>query len=102
MSPKNDSDDFCTLGPAADQGDQGGDAPAGRRGEGARIYGKEGCPHTKRARAALPRALFVDVLADPTALEEMLRLSGGVRRIPVIVHGYGRSDAVEIGFKRGA
>jgi glutaredoxin 3 len=102
MSPTKGSDDFCTLGLAADQGDQAGDAPAASQGEGARIYGKEGCPHTKRARAAWPRALFVDVLADPAALEEMLRLSGGVRRIPVIVHGDGRRDAVEIGFKRGA
>jgi len=97
MSPKNNGD-FCTLGPAADQGDLAGNDPAASQGEGARIYGKEGCPHTKRARAALPRALFVDVLAEPTALKEMLRLSGGVRRIPIIVRG----DAVEIGFKRGA
>jgi len=86
MSPENGRDEFSPLGPATGQG------------EGARIYGKEGCPHTMRARAALPCALFVDVLADPAALEEMLRLSGGVRRIPVIVHG----GAVEIGFKRGA
>lgn len=91
MSPENDRDGFRTIGPG----------PAGQ-GEGARIYGKEGCPHTMRARAALPCALFVDVLADPAALEEMLRLSGGVRRVPVIVHGDGRGDAVEIGFKRGA
>jgi glutaredoxin len=63
-----------------------------------RIYGKEGCPHTMRAREALPKAEFVDVLAEPAGLEEMLRLTGGVRRVPVIVRG----DAVEIGFKRGA
>jgi len=63
-----------------------------------RIYGKENCPHTKRARAALPAAQFVDVLADAQALAEMLRLSGGVRRVPVIVNG----QSVEIGFKRGA
>jgi len=63
-----------------------------------RIYGKDGCPHTRRAREALPGAVFLDVLADPLLLAEMLRLSGGVRRVPVIVRG----DAVEIGFKRGA
>lgn len=102
MSSANGSDDFCTLGTAVDQGDRAGNDPAASLGEGSRIYGKENCPHTKRARAALPRARFVDVLADPTALEEMLRLSGGVRRIPVIVHGGERGDAVEIGFKRGA
>jgi hypothetical protein len=38
------------------------------------------------------------VLADPASLEEMLRLSGGVRRVPVIV----RKDGVEIGFRRGS
>ncbi len=90
MSPTNGSDEFPSIDPAAGQG------------EGVRIYGKEGCPHTRRARAAWPRALFVDVLADPTALEEMLRLSGGVRRIPVIVHSAGHGDAVQIGFQRGA
>ena len=67
-------------------------------GTGIRIYGKQGCPHTKRARQAWPQAQFVDVLADPLLLEEMLKLSGGVRRIPVIVRG----DLVEIGFQRGA
>lgn len=81
----------CTIGsgPVPREPDQG---------LGARIYGKQGCPHTNRARAALPCAQFVDVLADPAALEEMLRLSGGVRRVPVIVRG----DAVEVGFRRGA
>jgi glutaredoxin 3 len=63
-----------------------------------RIYGKDGCPHTRRAREAMPGAVFLDVFADPLILEEMLRLSGGVRRIPVIV----RAGGVEIGFKRGA
>jgi glutaredoxin len=86
--------DFCTL-PAA--GQSAGPEPASE-GLGARIYGKEGCPHTKRAREALPRAAFIDVLADPAALEEMLTLSGGVRRVPVIV----RDGTVEIGFRRGA
>jgi len=102
MSPKHGSDDFCSLGPTASQGSQSEDGATPGQREGARIYGKEDCPHTKRARAALPRARFVDVLADPAALEEMLGFSGGMRRIPVIVHGDGHSAAVEIGFKRGA
>ncbi|SNR66536.1 Glutaredoxin [Humidesulfovibrio mexicanus] len=81
----------CTIG-------KGAASQEADLGIGARIYGKEGCPHTSRARAALPRARFVDVLADPASLEEMLRLSGGVRRVPVIV----RKDGVEIGFRRGS
>lgn len=94
MDGADSQEDCCTL-PLS------GDTPADAsvdRGAGARIYGKDGCPHTRRARAALPEARFIDVLADPLLLEEMLRLSGGVRRIPVIV----RKDSVEIGFQRGA
>lgn len=72
-------------------------------GAGVLIYGKQGCPHTDRARASLPLARFVDVLADPQALEEMLRLSGGQRRIPVIVWpADDGGETVEIGFRRGA
>ena len=82
---------FCTL-PSPSAPENGDD------GTGAVIYGREGCPHTARARKGLPRARFIDVTADPAALEEMLRLSGGVRRIPVIVRG----EMVEIGFRRGA
>ena len=74
------------------------DEGAGDFGKSVRIYGKPGYPHTKRAREAWPQAQFVDVLADPLKLAEMLKLSGGVRRIPVIVNG----ESVEIGFKRGA
>lgn len=89
------SDDYCDL-PAP------GGAPAPHadpdQGEGALIYGKAGCPHTRRALAALPRARFVDVLEDPSALEEMLALTGGVRRVPVIRRG----ERVEVGFRRGA
>ena len=68
------------------------------RGQGALIYGKQGCPHTLRARQAMPLARFIDVLADPRALEEMLRFTGGARRVPVIKRG----RAVEIGFRRGS
>jgi len=88
---------FCEL-------PQAGAAPAAAPddGAGARIYGKQGCPHTNRARRALPAARFIDVLADPVALEEMLRLSGGVRRVPVIVRGEAGRESVEVGFRRGA
>lgn len=70
------------------------------------IYGKGGCPHTRRALEALPGARFVDVLLDPQALDEMLRLTGGVRRVPVVVRPGNGADApdptVEVGFRRGA
>ncbi len=82
---------FCTLpSPSAPENEDDG--------TGAVIYGREGCPHTARARKGLPRARFVDVTADPAALEEMLRLSGGVRRIPVIV----RDGEVSVGYRRGS
>lgn len=56
------------------------------------IYGKQSCPFTRAARqfyAEAGRAVrFVDVKADPEYLDEMLRHSGGDRRIPVILdHG---------------
>ena len=91
QSPSEESCPLSRPQPSEPHGEQD-------QGEGARIYGKEGCPHTDRARAALPRASFVDVQADAEALEEMLRLSGGVRRVPVIARG----DAVEVGFRRGS
>lgn len=89
----------CTL-PLRD----GGDADRDVRHDGADviIYGKDGCPHTRRAREALPGATFIDVLADPVRLEEMLALSGGVRRVPVIVRAEAGGRSVEVGFKRGA
>lgn len=62
------------------------------------IYGKQGCPHTRRALEAHPEARFVDVLLSPAHLEEMLRLSGGVRRVPVVV----REGEATVGFNRGS
>ncbi|WFS63778.1 UXX-star (seleno)protein family 1 [Pseudodesulfovibrio thermohalotolerans] len=62
------------------------------------IYGKSTCPHTKRALAAHPQARFVDILASEANLEEMLKLSGGLRRIPVIVH----DGETTVGFNRGS
>lgn len=62
------------------------------------IYGKSTCPHTRRALDAYPQARFIDVLLSPADLDEMMRLSGGQRRIPVIV----RNGEVEIGYRRGS
>jgi glutaredoxin len=43
-------------------------------------------------------ATYHDVQKDAARLEEMLKLSGGVRKVPVIVQG-GRAS---IGFERGS
>lgn len=100
--------DSCALPaglPAGLDADRDGDRDADRdtgRGQGARIYGKQGCPHTARARQALPLARFIDVLADPAALEEMLRLSEGLRRVPIIVRATPGGEEVELGFRRGS
>ena len=62
------------------------------------IYGKAGCPHTKRALDAHPGARFIDVLMSPADLEKMMELSGGLRKVPVIVE----DGKVSIGFNRGS
>ncbi len=50
------------------------------------IYGKAGWPYTDKARSAYGKtAKYFDVEADSTKLEEMLKHSGGVRKVPVIV-----------------
>ena len=49
------------------------------------IYGKPNCPHTRRALDANPDARFIDVLMSPSDMDEMLKLSDGRRRVPVIV-----------------
>ncbi len=60
-----------------------------------RIYGTESCPYTRKAREAYgDRAIFIDVGTDPQRLDEMLKLSGGRRQIPVIVEG----KRITIGF----
>ncbi len=61
------------------------------------IYGRDTCPHTRRARDAYPDATFYDILADPAKLDEMVKLSNGIQKIPVLVV----DGKVEIGFKRG-
>lgn len=59
------------------------------------IFGKDGWPFTREARAAHGNsAKYIDVKADSTKLEEMLKYSKGVRQVPVIVEG----DKVTIGY----
>ena len=53
------------------------------------IYGKDGCPYTQAARDHYagrgPQMTYVNVKKDAAGLEQMLRHSGGKRRVPVIV-----------------
>ena len=65
------------------------------------IFGKEGWPFTEKARLAYEgKAKYYDVKSDSTKLEEMLKYSGGVRKVPVILEegkvtiGYGGSWGV--------
>ena len=52
------------------------------------IYGKSGCPFTDQALSAYgKKARYIDVESDGAKLQEMLKLSGGVRKVPVIVEG---------------
>jgi glutaredoxin 3 len=51
------------------------------------IYGKAGCPFTDKAKSAYKTAEYFDVKQDPVKLEEMLKYSKGVRKVPVIVGG---------------
>ncbi len=62
------------------------------------IYGKDSCPYTHDARdsyaARGERVEYVNVKKDAAALERMLALTNGKRRVPVIVDG----ERVTIGF----
>ncbi len=62
------------------------------------IYGKEGWGHTAAARSKLTDAIYYDVKKDDAKLEEMLNLSKGIRRVPVIVKENGE---IQIGFDGG-
>mgnify|MGYP001139480060 CR=1 FL=1 len=66
------------------------------------LYGVRWCPYTAELREALAwRGLsFVeyDVEADPTALDRLLRLTGGIRTVPVLVE---EGRVVEIGWQGG-
>ena len=59
------------------------------------IFGKAGWPYTDKARSAYAdTAEYFDVKSDSTKLKEMLKYSGGVHKVPVIVEG----DKVTIGY----
>lgn len=62
------------------------------------IYGKDGCPYTSAAREDYANRKvafeYINVLADPNKLKEMLKQSKGVRKVPVIVDG----GKVTVGF----
>jgi glutaredoxin 3 len=52
------------------------------------IYGKPGCPFTDQALSAYgKKATYFNVESDKAKLQEMLKVSGGVRKVPVIVEG---------------
>ncbi|BAF59787.1 MAG: glutaredoxin family protein [Pelotomaculum sp.] len=62
------------------------------------VYGKEGCPYTLAAKKDLSQRKvpysYYDVQKDQKAMQEMLKLTGGVRKVPVIVE----NGNVKIGF----
>ena len=62
------------------------------------IYGKDTCPYTTAARQDYEKKglafTYINVVADPSKLPEMLKHSKGKRNVPVIVDG----TKVEVGF----
>ena len=61
------------------------------------IYGKDSCPYTADARehyGSRGDVQYVNVKKDADALRRMLELTGGKRRVPVIV----ADGVVTIGF----
>ena len=61
------------------------------------IYGKDSCPYTGEARehfGSRGDVRYLNVKKDAEALRQMLELSGGQRRVPVIVE----DGKVTIGF----
>jgi len=69
--------------------------------EAVRIYGKSTWPHTHAAREDFgARGLpveFHDVKQDPEAMRRFLELSGGSRRVPLIVE----QGRVTVGYEGG-
>ena len=63
------------------------------------IYTSQSCPHSFLAKRDLANRnvpyMAVDVDEDPEALNKMLALNGGLRRVPTIVEG----DKVTVGFR---
>lgn len=66
------------------------------------LYSQPGCPRCKRARDFLEaRGVSyrdVDVTADRAAFDEMRRVSGGARTVPVLLVG----ENILIGFEEAA
>ena len=61
------------------------------------IYGKDSCPYTADARdhyGSRGEVQYINVRKDADALRRMLELTGGKRRVPVIVD----QGTVTIGF----
>ena len=63
------------------------------------IYGKDAWPYTRAAREAFAKNGrkfdYCNVIKEPDQMENMLKFSKGVRKVPVIVEG----DTVTIGFE---
>lgn len=62
------------------------------------VFGKEGCPYTDKAREDLAGRKvpydYHDVKKDQVALDRMLKLTGGKRKVPVIFE----KGKIKIGF----
>ena len=61
------------------------------------IYGKDSCPYTADARehyGSRGEVHYINIKKDAAALHRMLELTGGQRRVPVIVE----DGTVTIGF----
>ena len=61
------------------------------------IYGKDSCPYTGDAREHYSKRgemQYVNVKKDAAGLQRMLELTGGQRRVPVIVN----DGKVTVGF----
>lgn len=66
------------------------------------IYGKDSCPYTADAVASYKArgeaVEYVNVKRDAAGMERMLALTGGQRRVPVIVDSGVEGGQVTIGF----
>lgn len=62
------------------------------------IYGQDGCPYSASAKEDFARRKmpyrYRDVNKDGRALHELMQLTGGSRKVPVIVEG----GLIKIGF----
>lgn len=66
------------------------------------IYGKDTWPYTNKAREAYEKKGkeidFINVLDNPFKLDEMLKLSDGKRKVPVIIE----DGIIIIGYNGGS